>query len=150
MKNRLYMENRHMDYHSLLEKCIRKILPEGNYFICNTFSKVLPIRHDILRDEYWIFNEIIEGKYKEHWNFRFTKVQILPTLEEQESIEWNVVNLINHFHYSHTGKEDLFSDIYKFIKNKEVNVETFYNMVEKYGTDATKNNIKVIRTIFYS
>lgn len=86
------MENRHVDnYYSLLEKCIRKILPEGNYFIYNTFFKVLPIRHDILRNEYWIFNEIIDGKYKEHWNFRFTKIQKLPTLEEYESIEWNVI-----------------------------------------------------------
>lgn len=63
-------------------------------------------------------------------------------------MECNIIYLINHFHYSHTGREDLISDIIKFKGNKEINVETFYNMVDKYGTDDTKNIIKVIRTIF--
>jgi hypothetical protein len=54
------------------------------------------VRHNILRDEYWIYNTEIDGYFKVVGvQSRFVKLNELPDQREVVLIEWKVIDVLN-------------------------------------------------------
>ena len=104
----------------------------------------VPILHDILRSDYWIYNEKIEGDYNFNgfW-VKFFKFNRLPEKEEVELVEWRVIDLMNNFKYSHTSKEGELMDLVKALGTKKLNLEKFLELAKKYANEETKQMIKL-------
>ena len=94
-----------------------------------------PIHHDILRQEYWIYNqEIEEIMQMSGWTFRFVKFEKLPTTEETELVEWRTLDLMNNFFYSHTTRMDEISDLVQALCSYKLDIQVMLNLASKYVT----------------
>jgi hypothetical protein len=133
------------------ENLISKII--DNLFLGNTENKpnefiigkqwnAVPISHDILRNEYWIYTlnyedlNIIDGL-----TYRFFRFQTIPTKEESLLLEWKTIDLVNNiktysskYTYRRT-KEDIIRAIY----NKQLDYYLITSLTKKFGNDFTKN-----------
>lgn len=94
----------------------------------------VPISHDILRNEYVIYNEEIEGVLvMEGTCYVFRHVEHLPSDKEATTVEWRTVDLLNHIHYSNTLKSQAVADLARAIKRKSLDIELLASLVDRYG-----------------
>jgi hypothetical protein len=73
---------------------IYSVIKKNSRFILGArWLEPLPVRHDILRDEYWIYNEEIEGNFiLGGIKTKFFKFAHLPDDNEVNLLEWKVID----------------------------------------------------------
>jgi len=123
-----------------LHSCIRQIF-QDRFIVGQDWSGV-PISHDILRGEYWIYNEKVEDSLKINgFTVKFFKLKQLPEEPEVRLLEWRTVDLLNFFNLATTPEENALSDLVKALKESKLNPSTLSEMSRKYGTPQTKTLI---------
>lgn len=115
-----------------------------NNFVFGKKWDSVPIYHDILRNEHWIYSTCHECETKRLNNgrlYKFWKFDNIPDKDEQEMIEWQTVDLLNNissyssvYDYKRT-KSDVICGIY----DKKLVYKMLTELANKYGTVFTKN-----------
>lgn len=119
---------------------VRLLLPKDRFIIGRNWNGV-PISHNILRGDYWIYNEKIQGRHKiDDYRFQFFKFDQLPNEYEIEMLEWRTVDLLNFIDYS-TASQNVTSDLVNALITSKLNALTLTEMSQKYGTLKTKDLI---------
>lgn len=108
------------------------------YIVGGKFFRV-PIHHDILRDDYWIYNEELDGNVQMNGcRLRFVKFEQLPTAEEAQLLEWRTLDLMNNIYYSHTTRADEIWDLKEAFTSKKLDVHVMLELAEKYGNEEAR------------
>jgi len=133
-------------YSPIVEDNIRQVLKQGRFVVGAQWLD-LPVRHDILRNDYWIYNEEVElDALLNGASFKFIKLQ-LPDEREAETIEWRVIDLMNNFRQSHTTVQEEISDLAAALRTQKLNQHVMIELARKYGTKETKRVLKLALVI---
>jgi hypothetical protein len=128
----------------ITEKKVRSIIGESQRFVVARWQ-CLPVHHDILRKETFVYTEHLEGHYNIQGHcFKFIQLPALPTEEEAKLIEWRVVDLMNNFKYSHTPIGDACDDLARAVHEEILDIGILSSMASKYGSEETKQIVSSI------
>lgn len=102
----------------------------------------VPVRHDILRSDYWIYNRSFSGKQVllgKTCNF-YLHLE-LPSKEDEGTVEWKTIDLLNNIEtYSCCYSfQDAVRDVTRAIIEKKLNYDLLTKMVRKFGEDLAKS-----------
>ena len=105
----------------------------------------VPISHDILRIEQWIYSTYgLHTPNKQVLNDRryvFFKFDIIPDKEERETIEWKTVDLLNNIKTCSGvyGYNKTINDVITAINRKQLDYKMLTELTYKFGNTFTKN-----------
>jgi hypothetical protein len=108
----------------------------------------VPISHDILKNEYWIYNKQTEGVQEiQGTKCRFFLLSNLPDVEEEKTLEWKTVDLLNNIpQYSNRYSfETTLGDLMAALIRKQLNLQTLVSMARKFGNSSTQRIVETVR-----
>ena|SRR3990167_5102731 len=101
----------------------------------------VPICHEIMRNEYWIYtcNNNIKFKTYLGLNCVFFCLPKLPSEQEANTLEWRTVDLLNSLQqYSRMANSDVLRDLSRALAAKKLNAKLLEQLANAYGTAQTK------------
>jgi hypothetical protein len=124
---------------SLNKEYIKKYINDERFVLGMKWGRV-PISHDILRNEYWIYNQVItlEGTH-DKIKYVFFKFSCLPSVDEEKRLEWKTVDLLNNIKYSSNySYEATVQDLYYAFLHKKLEYDMLKLFSVRYGNDLAK------------
>jgi hypothetical protein len=125
------------------EEFVKKRIQDDRFIVGMKWSLV-PVRHDILRNEYWIYNlKFSLTEFQNGVKYVFFKFAVLPSEDEEKTLEWKTLDLLNNIKYSSkysfaTAVQNLYSAILRNVLDYEL-LSTLSN---RYGNDLSKNIVR--------
>lgn len=112
----------------------------GDFAFGNQWRDV-PIRHDIFRDEIWVYNRVFSRR---EWILGKMCVYILvkefPDREDSLSLEWCTIDLLNHIDIYSTTSEfrDVVNDLAAAIRQNLLDYSFLMNLAWRFGNSRAK------------
>ncbi len=124
---------------NLIQEYVCKILPSSDtpWLFGGSWNGV-PIDHNILRSDYWIYTEEYEADHRVHNTYlKFIKVKKLPTQQDSLLLEWKTIDLLNHLSLSTTSEEDAMTNLVSALQASTLNRATLLEISNNYGSAET-------------
>lgn len=129
-----------MEEKAWMESAISEFLNNQRFVFGKRWGRV-PISHDILRNEYWVYNLCFSGEKKIDGRFCiFFIFTNLPNEEEENTLEWKTVDLLNNIscYSSHYSFKRTLEELSKSLAQNKFTFGLLTKMAERFGNDSTR------------
>jgi hypothetical protein len=121
-------------------------------FLIGRNWKQVPIRNDIVRRKYWVYNTEINQTVEEDEcgvPIFFIKFNSLPSDEVAETLEWRSIDCL-HFakRYSGCCDENANLDLQRSILKRELDMVLLEKCADQYGDEEIIELVKSIRVLY--